>query len=495
MNTLITLPVVAPLLLAALGFLLGTRPSTQRIVTYLGSLVTVASSIGLAVWVEANGIAVLHVGGWQAPLGITLVADLLSVSTLVISQLTAFAVLVFANGHPATTKAGRMFNPLYLVLTCGVSMSLLAGDLFNLFVAFEVMLSASYVLLTLGGEREQIRRSMTYVVISLLASVLLITALGLFYAATGTVNMAQLAERLTELPEATRVALGLMLFVVFAIKAAVFPVFSWLPDSYPTAPAPVTAIFAGLATKIGVYALIRTQTLLFPRDDASTLFLILAGLTMMVGVLGAIAQNDMKRILSFHIVSQIGYMLMGLGLYTVAGLAGAVFFLLHQIPVKTALFLAEGIIEERAGTSRLDHVGGLVDRLPLVAGLFGLTAMSLAGLPPFSGFVGKLALVQAGIEAERYTIVGVSLAASVLTLFSMVKIWNGVFWGEPMGRTEHEPAPPLRGRRWPMTNAAIGCVALTVAVAVWAGPLYRLSERAAVELLDSTTYRSEVLGR
>jgi multicomponent Na+:H+ antiporter subunit D len=494
-STLVALPFVLPLAAAGLTLLTTRWGRVQDAVTVAATAATTLSALVLAVLVERDGTTVVDVGGWDAPLGITLVADLFAVLVLVVAQATALAVLVFAIGHPATGPSSRVFHPLYLIMTAGVSLSLLAGDLFNLFVAFEVMLSASYALLTLGGGRDQIRRSMTYVVISLFASVLLITTVGVLYAATGTVNMADLSARLATVPPSTRLALSLALFVVFAIKAAAFPVFSWLPDSYPTAAAPVTAIFAGLATKIGVYALVRTQTQLFPRDEAWTLLLVLAGLTMVVGVLGAIAQSDMKRILSFHIVSQVGYMLMGLGLATAAGLAGTVFFLLHQIPVKTSLFLAEGIIEQRTGTSRLDRVGGLVTAMPRTATLFGLAAMSLAGFPPFSGFVGKLALVRAGLDGGQYVIVAVSLVAGALTLFSMVKIWNGVFWGEAMGFTPGDLWGGSRRGRRVMLGAAAGAVAVTLVVAVAAGPLYRLSERAAVELLDPAGYRTEVLDR
>jgi multicomponent Na+:H+ antiporter subunit D len=280
------------------------------------------------------------------------------------------------------------------------------------------------------------------------------------------------------------------------VKAAMFPVFNWLPDSYPTARSPVTAVFAGLLTKVGVYCLIRTQTLLFPEDGPSVLILSIAGLTMIVGVLGAIAQNDMKRILSFHIVSQIGYMLLGLGLFTVAGLAGAILFVVHQIPVKTALFLTSGLVEEGAGSTALDRVGGLLKRAPLTAALFGLAAMSLAGIPPFSGFVGKLALIEAGFGAEAWVIVGVSLVGSLLTLFSMAKIWNGVFWGKPERPTPQIAEGPdrLHGPLL-MNGATVVLVGVTLAVAVFAGPLYDLCVRAAEGLADPSDYIDAVLAR
>jgi multicomponent Na+:H+ antiporter subunit D len=443
--------------------------------------------------VHRDGPQAVTLGGWPAVVGISLVADLFSALMLVVSLVTVLAVLVFAVGQRHSDDMAA-FHPAYLVLTAGVSLAFVTGDLFNLFVSFEVMLAASYVLITLGGKRDQVRHGMTYVVINMIASALFLTAIALVYAATGTVNMADLATKLGTLPDELFTALALTFVVVFGVKAAVFPVFSWLPDSYPTARAPVVAVFAGLLTKVGVYCLVRSQTLLFPGAVPSGLFLVLAGLTMIVGVLGAIAQNDMKRILSFHIVSQIGYMVIGLGLFTVSGLAGTVFFIVHQIPVKTSLFLVSGLVEESAGSTALDRVGGLLRRAPVAAALFGLAALSLAGIPPFSGFVGKLSIVEAGFGAGEYTIIAVSLVGSLLTLYSMAKIWNGVFWGAADRPTAALAGPAVR-LRTPvlMTTATVGLVAVTVAIAVFAGPIYDLSHRAAEGLVDPGAYIRAVL--
>jgi multicomponent Na+:H+ antiporter subunit D len=506
---LIAAPVAVPLLAAAVTLIVHARVPYQRVVSLTAVGGALAASVGLLVGVERHGTVVAEVGGWPAPFGITLVADLFSALLLAVSMATVLGVLVYAIGQLDRIVEARFFHPLYLVLTAGVGASFLTGDLFNLFVAFEVMLIASYVLITLGGDPRGVRPAMTYVVVSLLASTLLITAVGLLYAATGTVNLAHLSVRVAELPVELQVALGLLLLVVLGIKAAIFPLFFWLPDSYPTAPTSITAVFAGLLTKVGVYAIIRTQTLLFPHDGPDTVVLALAGATMVVGVLGAVAQDDIKRILSFHIVSQIGYMVMGLGLYSVAGLAGATLFIVHQIPVKTALFLIGGMVEQLMGTGALERLGGMARRLPVVAVLFMLAALSLAGLPPFSGFFGKLALVQAGLAADRYAIVAVGLAVSLLTLFSMVKIWTGTFWGPPSAEPVHDDlgrrgtggvqAPPSarRGRLRPaalMTGATVGVVALTLAIALAAEPLYQLSSRAAAGLVDPTGYVTAVLG-
>lgn len=498
MKAVVPAPIFLSLGGAALALALHLRLRAQRVV----SLVTVSAVFTASVWIlvaaARGGPIAADVGGWPAPIGITLVADLFSALVLAVSAATVLAVLVFAIGQLSRSDEARFFHPLYLVLTAGVSMSLLTGDLFNLFVAFEVTLIASYALITLGGARVQIRPALTYVVVNLFASTLFITGVALVYASLGTVNMADLAGKLSSLDPQLRQALALLFIVVFGIKAAIFPLFFWLPDSYPTAPASVTAIFAGLLTKIGVYSIVRSQTVIFAGAGIPrVLILSLAGATMLVGVLGAIAQDDVKRILSFHIISQIGYMIFGLGIASVAGIAAAILYIVHHIPVKTSLFLVGGLIEKTTGTGALHRLGGLAKRMPVVAFFFMLPALSLAGVPPFSGFFGKLALVEAGVRTGVYVVVGVSLLVSLLTLFSMMKVWAGVFWGEP-----DEP-PPLEsawgsGRlRSPplMTIATAGLIALTVLIAFGVEPLYGLCLRAAEELTDTSPYVETVMGR
>jgi multicomponent Na+:H+ antiporter subunit D len=302
----LTLPFAIPLVGAAVALIAWRSITAQRVAAVGAVTGALAAAAVLFVRVERDGPGVADVGGWPAPIGITLVADLFSALMLVIGLITILAVLVFAIAHPTTDDDTPVFHPAYLVLTAGVSLAFLTGDLFNLFVAFEIMLVSSYVLITLGGRRDQVRAGMTYVVINLLASSLFVTAIALAYAMTGTVNLAELADRLQQVPDGIRGALSLLTLFVFGIKAAIFPLFFWLPDSYPTARTSVTVIFAGLLTKVGVYSIIRTQTLLFPGQTPACLLLTIAAATMVVGVLGAIAQNDMKRILRFHIVSQIG---------------------------------------------------------------------------------------------------------------------------------------------------------------------------------------------
>jgi multicomponent Na+:H+ antiporter subunit D len=504
-NVLVPLPVALPLLAAALSILFARRQRLQRLFS-IATLSAVVVTAGYLLHVaDTEGAAVVQLGGWAAPAGISLVADRLSALLLVVSSCVLLAVLLYAVGQGVAD--GRrstlaVFHPCYLVLAAGISMAFLTGDLFNLFVAFEVMLVASYVLITLDGGKAQVRAGMTYVVVSLLASVLFVTVVGLVYAATGTVNMADAAERMADVPEGLRLALGLTMLVVFGIKAAIFPLFSWLPDSYPTAPSPVTAVFAGLLTKVGVYAIIRTQTLLFPgSDEIGAVLLVIAILTMVVGILGALVQDDLKRLLSFTIVSHIGYMLLGLGLYSVAGLAGAILYTVHHIVVQTTLFLVAGLMERRQGTSSVARSGGLQRVAPMLALLYLIPAFSLAGIPPLSGFLAKLGLLQAGL-ADGGTLallaVGAAVLTSLLTLFAMMRVWSGVFWGpaaEIVPDADRLDAVDVGVARTPrlMLGAAGVAVLGGLAITVVAGPLYALSERAAGDLVDRRGYVDAVL--
>ncbi len=477
--------VVVPLLGAAVLLALRSRIDVQQVVSVLTSAGQLALAIALLVQVHDGGVARARIGGWPGGLGITLVGDPLAAILVVVAAATLLAVLVFAMGQLEDSEERRFFHPLYQVLSAGIALSFLTGDLFNLFVAFEITLAASYVLLLLATGRGLIRPGISYVVINLIGSTLLLLAVAFIYAATGTVDMNVAAERLAELPDYLNTALRLLLVVVFGIKAAVFPLFNWLPDSYPTAPTAITAVFAGLLTKIGVYALIRTQGQVFGMAGGppDALLLWVAGLTMIIGVLGALAQDDIKRILSFHIISQVGFMIMGLGIFSVAGLAGAILYMVHHIPTKTALFLVAGLVTKRAGTSSLAGVGGLISTAPVTAALFIPFALSLGGIPPLSGFIAKLSLVQAGLAQDLWWVVAASLVASLLTIVSMAKVWNGAFLGRPP--EDPPPAPSQRGTGL-MTSATVGVLLATVFVVVAAGPITRASTVAAEHLLVPT---------
>jgi multicomponent Na+:H+ antiporter subunit D len=488
---LVPLPVAMPLLGAAVTLLMFRRPWIQRAVSVGVLTATLVVAVALLV-LSREGPLVVAVGGWPVPLGIVLVADQLAALMLVVSAAVTLCVLVYsigqgvADGEDAAPLA--VYHPTYLILTAGVTNAFLSGDLFNLYVGFEILLAASYVLITLGGTETRVRAGTTYVVVSLLSSVIFLVGIGLVYAATGTLNMAQLVSRLDALPDSVRLLLQGMLLLAFGIKAAVFPLSAWLPDSYPTAPAPITAVFAGLLTKVGVYAIIRTETLLFPGGRVADVLMVAALATLVVGILGAVAQSDIKRMLSFTLVSHIGYLLFGVGLASRAGIAAAVFYTVHHIVIQTTLFLVAGLIERRGGTTAVDRLGGLARTAPVLGLLFFIPALNLAGIPPFSGFLGKLGLVQAGVQAGgplAYALVAGAVLTSLLTLYAIGRVWNLAFWRPPS--TAHAVEQPRRTPRL-MVAATAALVVAGVALTLIAGPLYDITDAAASDLLARAPY-------
>ncbi|MET0189018.1 MAG: Na+/H+ antiporter subunit D [Pseudonocardia sediminis] len=505
MPTLVTLPVLLPMLGAALS-VIGRRVAwLQRVVGIAVLSAVAAVAAVLLVVADRNGPIVAQLGGWAAPTGISLVADRLSVLLLLISTVVTLAVLVYAIDQRITDygrgTGSTTFHPIFLLLSAGVSLAYLSGDLFTLFVAFEIMLASSYVLITRRTNAARIQSGMTYVLVSLTSSLLFLTMIALVYAGTGTVNLADLAERVALLPPGLQTMLSVMVIVVFGIKAAMVPLHFWLPDSYPNAPAPVTALFAGLLTKVGIYALLRTQTLIFPQEGPSTLLLVFAVITMLVGALGAVAQNDLNRLLSFLLVSHIGFMLFGLALFDAQGVAGTALYVVHHITVQATLFLVGGLITRRTGTVALDQMGGLASSAPGLAVLFAIPALTLAGVPPTSGFVAKLALLQAGVEAgvSGIVVAGVLIVASLLTLYAVARVWVRVFWGEPRDPlpdsdpTDEMVVGTARTAK-PMYVATGALVAVSIAIAVFAGPLSAVTGRAGEDLMARDGYRTAVLG-
>jgi multicomponent Na+:H+ antiporter subunit D len=495
MNWILVLPVLIPMITASLCLIFQRSIPVQRWLGLVGTSASLVVSILLFHGVWTDGIQVVQMGNWPAPFGISFVADLLSAVMVVITAIMGLAVAVYSVGTIDKVRERFGYYPLYHVLLLGINGSFLTGDLFNLYVWFEVMLISSFVLLVLGNERAQVRGALHYVLINLFSSLCFLTAVGLLYGTTGALNMADLSVRLGEVGNPGLVTTLSMLFLVaFGIKAAVFPLFFWLPASYHTPPVAISAIFAGMLTKVGVYALIRVFTLLFTQDVGytHTIILVVAGLTMITGVLGAAAQTEVRRILSFHIISQIGYMIMGLALFTPLALVGAVFYIVHHIIVKTNLFLVGGVAHRLLGSYELKSMGGLYRSHPMLAVLFLIPAFSLAGFPPLSGFWAKLILIKAGLDVGQYAIVAVALAVGVLTLFSMTKIWSQAFW-EPLG---HEPRPepgPRRPIAW-LLAPVIALAIMTLIIGLWTEPFYEFASRAAVQLLNPAVYVQAVLG-
>ncbi|RLP77347.1 Na+/H+ antiporter subunit D [Mycetocola tolaasinivorans] len=513
MNALVPLVVTIPLLGAAIALIFGQRPRVQIFVSLVSLTLVTAIAAVLLVAVDQTGTVTVNVGGWAPPWGIVLVVDRLSAIMLLVSALMLLGVLIFAIGQGIVDDDNEtpvsIFHPAYLVLSAGLFDAFVAGDLFNMYVGFEMLLAASYVLLTLGGTGARIRAGVTYIVISLMSSLLFVGAIALIYGATGTVTMALISERVRELPMGVQAILCAALLLGFAVKAAVFPLSFWLPDSYPTAPAPVTAVFAGLLTKVGVYAIIRTDTLLFVDVPLRIPLMVVAFFTLLVGIMGAVMQADIKRLLSFTLVSHIGYMIFGIAIGGDIALTATIFYVVHHIVVQTTLFLATGLVERVGGSTSISRLGGLLKAAPFVAVLFFLGALNLGGIPPFSGFLGKIGLFQAGVEEGSwlsYVLIAAGAATSLLTLYALARVWNMAFW-RSRGEVEGYQSPLLESLAESpedsgtvatkqtsglMVGATTGMVALTLLLTVFAGPIFGYAERAAAQVENPDNYISAV---
>jgi len=492
---LLVAPILIPLAAASVTAVLWSRPGAQRAIGLAAAMALFLATVLLLREVIAGGMIVGQMGNWPAPFGITMVVDLFSAAMLAITGLMGLTVALYALGPGAKERDAAGFQPLFHALLMGVAGAFSTGDLFNLYVWFEVMLIASFGLLVLDRTREQIDGGLRYVMLNLVGTTIFLLAVGLIYGLTGTLNLADLARVAPGVEnQGALAAAAILLLVSFGAKAAVFPLFNWLPASYHTASMPVAAIFAALLTKVGVYAIIRVFTLVFSHDHA--LFgPILAGIaiaTMVVGVLGAAAHYDVRRILSFHIISQIGYMLIGVALMTPLAIAGSVLYIIHHIVVKANLFLIAGAIRHIGGSFALARLGGLWVSVPLLGILFLIPALSLAGIPPLSGFWGKFVVIRASLEAEAWLLAFIALAVGVLTLYSMIKIWNEAFW-----KSAPAAAPPTQwtGRERIATFAPIVALCLvTLLIGLWTQPFAAFSLATAEALLDREAYIAAVLG-
>lgn len=494
MSNLLIYPILLPFTTAAACLMVWRKPKLQQIVSLAGSAGHLAVCILVLSAVMQTGIHVLQVGDWPAPYGISLVADHLSVLMLMVTGILGTAAALYARGEMPLSLRGQGFHTLFQVLIGGLSGAFLTGDLFNLYVWFEVILMASFGLIIWGQRRAQFIGAVRYVVLNLLATLLFLLGLALLYGLTGTLNMAHLHQHMMGQDSGGLVtAVAFLFMAAFGIKAGMFPLFFWLPASYHTPPIAISALFAGMLTKVGVYALIRTFSLVFFHDTATThgVLLVVAGLTMITGVLGAAAQGEFRRILSFHIISQVGYMLLGLALWTPLALAGAVFYLVHHMIVKANLFLVSGLCRDSSGSLELSDMGGVYRTQPFLAALFFIPAFSLAGFPPLSGFWAKLLVIQSSLAVEHYAVAAVAVAVGLMTVYSMVKIWIEAFW-KPSPDSGSDPRTTALSA-WKI--APVCALALiTLCIGIGAEPVYQLADTAARELMAPQVYVRAVLG-
>ena len=493
-------PIVLPALLAPFIVLAARyHIGIQRTFSLAGVLALIAITAGLALQVSDGDILLYQLSDWAAPFGIVLVGDRLSTMMVLLTAVLALFVLLYGIGSGWDNR-GRHFHALFQFQLMGIMGAFLTGDLFNLFVFFEVLLIASYGLMIHAGGNARLRAGVQYVLYNLIGSTLFLFALGSIYAETGTLNMADLANRVTMIsPEDTvgiRIA-AVLLLLVFAIKAALVPLHFWLPSSYAEAPAPVAALFA-IMTKVGAYAIIRVYTMIFPPDLAVTaglhdLWLLPAALlSLAVGMIGVLAAKRLDRLVAFSVIGSMGMVMVSISLFTPAGIAAALYYIVHSTLAGAALFLISDLV--RTGRSDLN----LTPQSPvagnaLTAGLFFTGAIAMAGLPPLSGFLGKLLILDAAYSSDLMVWIWVIvLSSSLISIVGFARAGSILFW------KAHSVAPsddaPALTRPATLSYVAVGgLISLLVAHTVFAGQMHAYTTTMAAQLFVPESYISTVI--
>ncbi|MCA0986127.1 Na+/H+ antiporter subunit D [Guptibacillus algicola] len=490
MSNLVILPILLPLLTGIFLVFFNSKLPLVRMITKVMVIINLIAVSAIAYEVVQNGTMVLKAGDWTVPYGIVLVADPLAMVLVVTANIVATACAFYAFHSLDEQRERFYFYPLFQLLIAGVSGAFLTGDLFNLFVFFEVLLIASYGLIVLGGTKEQFRESFKYIIINLFSSILFVTTVSFLYAVVGTVNMAQLAERVGEVEQGgILTTIAILLLVVFATKGALFPLYFWLPKSYTVPPTVISALFGALLTKVGVYSILRVFSLIFVYDLTFThqLFIILAAFTLIFGVVGALSTNNIQLIVAYNIIPAVGYMILGIGVFSATALAGSVYYLVHDMIIKAALFLLVGAMAAYSGTSDLRKMGGLIKHQPVLGWLFFIAALALAGLPPFSGFVGKLLILRGAFEEGHYTVAVIGLLTSLLILISIIKIFIKGFWGED--KLEKVPNISIRNKIMP----AAFLLFFTVLLGIGAEFFYPTVQSIGDQIIDPINYIDSVM--
>lgn len=462
MNVLI-LPMLIPLLAGILLVFPRKKIKLQRSISLLAMLISCGVSIWILQEIGKTGVQRLDFGGWKPPYGILFVADSFSMLLVTTTCLVGSICLMFTFSSIGEKLEQMYIYPFMLIMVAGVNGSFLTGDVFNLFVCFEVLLIASYVLIALGGKRQQLKASVKYVAINILSSWLFLVGIGYLYGSVGTLNMAHISQRVAESGQTPLfTAISILLLLVFSIKAGLLLYF-WLPGSYGAPPPAIAAFFGALLTKVGIYAIFRIFTLIFYHQPqiTHTLIGILAIATLIGGGLGAIAYSDIRKILAYNVIIAVGFIMSGLAIFTVPSMQGSVYYLIHDMIAKALLFLIGGIIIMVTGTARINRMSGLIGNYPVLGVLFFLTVLSLSGIPPFPGFLGKVLIGQGAIEGGSYILLACVFLSSLLVLYSLIRIFLQCFWGETIMIKEEQQ--PLK-RTWILPCVLFAALSLSLGV-------------------------------
>ncbi|OMD35090.1 Na+/H+ antiporter subunit D [Paenibacillus odorifer] len=490
MNNLLVLPLLIPAFTAVILIFLKERVDLQRIISAVSVFLNILVAGIIVYQVSTKGIQTLYMGGWLPPYGIVFVADMFAALLVLIGAIVGAACLFFSFASIGEERERFYYYPFFHFLLTGVFGSFLTGDLFNLFVCFEVLLVASYALIVLGGSKGQLRETLKYVLVNVISSSLFVATLAYLYAATGTLNMAHLSMRVAEAGQGGVMnVIAVLLLIVFSIKAGLL-LFFWLPDSYSAPPVAVRALFGALLTKVGLYAITRSFTLIFVQDPGLTHTLIawMAGATMILGAIGALAYNDLSRIFNYNIIISVGFIAFGISVATQDSLNGVVFYLMHDMVAKALLFFLGGLIISASGTDRLKEMGGLIRRYPWTGWMFFVLTLALVGVPPLSGFAGKVMMVRSGFGQNHVVLALIALASSFIVLYSLIKVFQQVFWG---GEKREEQVKPLHYKAM-MAPAAV-LFAIVILMGVGAETVNGYVSQAGAVLADPALYINAVM--
>lgn len=492
MNNIIVLPMIIPLITGILLIFFRRFIRFQRWISIITMIATAIVSLLILQQIQVEGILRLDFGEWLPPYGILFVADSFATLLVLTSSIVTIACLLYATASIGEAREKMYFYPFVLFLVAGVHASFLTGDLFNLFVSFEVMLLASYVLITLGGKKRQLKSSIVYIAINILSSWIFLVAIAYLYGTLGTLNLAHLSERIAEVGQTPLLTVISILFlIVFSLKAGLL-LYQWLPGSYSAPPTAVAALFGALLTKVGIYAMFRIFTLLFYHEPGitHTFIGIMAGITLIAGSIGAVAYNDIRYIVAYNVIIAVGFILVGLAVSTTTAFEGSIFYLVHDMIVKALLYLLAGTMITLTGTARVGSISGLIRNYPVLGWLFFIVILSLAGIPPLSGFIGKVLIGQGTIDSGAYILLTLSFVSALFVLYSLLRIFMNCFWGETM-MSEEDEVPLKKGLIFPCIILTV----LTIALGLGVESISDIVSDAARTLAEPDLYIDAVLYR
>ena len=492
-------PVFIHLFIAIFQLIAWRKTVTQRLLSVSGAFLCLITSVFLFRDVYLNGTITLNAANWQAPFGIVFVADLLAVTMVLLTSIAGFAVSIFSSTGLSRQRMLYGYFPIFHFLLMGLNGAFLTGDIFNLYVWFEVIIISSFVLMTLGGRKQQLEGAVKYMALNILASTFFLTGIGILYGITGSLNMADLAIKIHEVENKSLVGITSVFFILgFGIKSAVFPLYYWLPSSYHTPPSAVAATFGGLLTKVGIYAMLRVNSLIFNPDEFTKHLLMgMAVLTILTGAFGALIKTSIRRLFSYLIICHIGFMVGGIAMFTTIALTGTVFYLIHEIMVKTNMFLIAGLIRQLRGTMSMEKLGGLYREYPKISLLIAIVLFSLVGIPPLSGFWPKIYLFSGAFEGQHYYFVAALINGSLATLYVIAKMWADVFWKDTpehiMRDDKFKPLPLFSKILLVLPICILGFV--SVYIGLNAEAIIHVAQRISGELINPESYIKAVLNK